>query len=128
MDSLGFDLVLLAHHSTPNIWKEKIVENGLIGDLWHLSDEQFSFFEDFFHATRKPHPRYDKILDRENFMLMMDANGEMTTMNAIQFRETGFFYISSLPYYFKAHLRSQQRKVIDVGAVSYTHLTLPTKA
>lgn len=74
LDSLNIKLVLLAHHSTPNTWKDKIAELNLVRDQWHLTDDQFAFFEDYFYDNRKPHINYDKIYDRENFMLLSTSH------------------------------------------------------
>jgi len=109
LDSLDIKLVLMTHHSTPNLWKEKIEEYGLIGDLWHLSDKQFSFFEDFFKNNRQPHFNYDKIYDRENFLLLIDRNQNLNTINDISFRESGFTWLNMLPSEFK-YLKEKQRK------------------
>ncbi len=79
LDSLNFDLVLLAHHSTPNDWKENVIENGFLQDQWHLTDEQYGFFENFYQQERKKHNFYDSIRDYENFILALDENGEMIT-------------------------------------------------
>ena len=112
MDSLGIQLVLLAHHSTPNIWKEKIAANGLIGDLWHLTDEQFSFFEDYFHKNRQPHINYDKIYDRENFLLLIDGSQHLNTIDDISFRERNFTWLTMLPRQFKYLIEKQRRTQI----------------
>ncbi len=109
LDSLDIQLVLMTHHSTPNIWKEKIEEYGLIGDLWHLTDEQFSFFEDYFQNNRQPHQNYDKIYDRENFLLLIDNNQNLNTINDISFRESNFTWLNMLPSQFK-YLKEKQRK------------------
>ena len=112
IDTLNFDLVLLAHHSTPNIWKEKIVELGLIEDNYHLTDKQFAFFEDYFYENRQPHFNYDKILDRENFMLMTDENGQLTTLDEISFRENSFTWLNHLPNRLKWSIERQKRTQI----------------
>jgi len=115
MDSLDIKLVLLAHHSTSNIWKEKIEELGLIGDLWHLTDEQFSFFEDYFVDNRQPHVNYDKIYDLENFLLLIDKNQNLTTINEISFRESNFTWLNMLPRRFKYLIEKQHKAQITAG-------------
>lgn len=116
LDSLDIKLVMLAHHSTPNIWKEKIEEYGLIGDLWHLSDEQFTFFEDYFQNNRLPHVNYDKIYDRENFLLVIDQNQSLNTINDISFRERNFTPLNMLPRQFKYMIEKRRRAQITADA------------
>lgn len=116
LDSLNIQLVLLAHHSTPNLWKDKIAALHLIGDQWHLTNEQFAFFEDYFHNNRTPHFNYDKILDRENFMLLLDNNQQLATLDDISFRERGFTWISSLPRHFKWLINKNQRTKITADS------------
>ncbi len=112
LDSLEIKLVLMTHHSTPNIWKEKIEEYGLIGDLWHLTDEQFSFFETYFQNNRQPHINYDKIYDRENFLLLIDKNQNLNTINDISFRESNFTWLNMLPSQFKYLIKKQRKAQI----------------
>ena len=107
---------MLAHHSTPNIWKEKIAELGLIGDQWHLTDAQFSFFEDYFHKNRQPHINYDKIYDRENFLLLIDKNQNLNTINEISFRESNFTWLNNLPNRFKYMIEKQRKMQITAKA------------
>ena len=114
LDSLDFDLVMLAHHSAPNIWKEKIVDKGLIEDQWHLTDEQYTYFENAFHNIRKPHVFYDKIRDRENFILLLDSNGNFRTLDAIWFRERTFFTVNRLPQTIKSDLAWRKRQQISI--------------
>lgn len=112
LDSLGIKLVIMTHHSTPNTWKEKIEEYGLIGDLWHLTDEQFSFFEDYFQKNRQSQINHKKIYDRENFMLLIDKNQHLTTINDISFRESNFTMLNMLPSQFKYIIRRQRKAQI----------------
>lgn len=112
LDSLDIKLVLMTHHSTPNIWKEKIEEYGLIGDLWHLTDKQFSFFEAYFQNNRQPHINYDKIYDRENFLLLIDKNQNLNTINDISFRESNFTLLNRLPSQFKYLIKKQHKAQI----------------
>ncbi len=79
LDTLNFDLVLLAHHSTPNQWKETILKKGYIQEQWHLTDKQYDFFQDYFQQERKKHVFYDKIRDYENFVLGLDEAGNLYT-------------------------------------------------
>ncbi|MEM1124600.1 MAG: hypothetical protein AAGJ18_29445, partial [Bacteroidota bacterium] len=114
LDSLGLDLVMLAHHSTPNIWKEKIGALELKGRQWHLTDEQFAYFEDFFQNNRIPHQTYDRILDRENFMLLSNQQGQLNTLESIQLRERSFAYLSGLNWLILNAQAEQRRKQIKV--------------
>jgi len=96
LDSMDYNLVMLAHHSSVNIWKEKIVEKGLSGEQWHLNDEQFEFFYNYFQENRKPHANYDRILDRENFLLLINGKRNLSTLDNISFRENSFTFLGSL--------------------------------
>jgi len=96
LDSMNYNLVMLAHHSSVNIWKEKIVEKGLTGEQWHLNDEQFEFFYHYFQVNRKPHANYDRILDRENFLLLINGKRNLSTLDNISFREHSFSYLGGL--------------------------------
>lgn len=79
LDTLNFDLVLLAHHSTPNYWKDFIIEKGLIQDQWHLTDEQYHFFKNHFQNELKKHKSDSDIVyrDYENFILALDKEGSL---------------------------------------------------
>ncbi len=116
LDSLNIKLVLLAHHSTPNLWKDKIIEHNLIRDQWHLNDEQFTFFEDYFYAHRKPHINYDKIYDRENFILLLDNHQQLATIDDISFRERNFTPLNMLVRQFKYLIEKQRKAQITADA------------
>ena len=116
LDSLNIKLVLLAHHSTPNLWKDKIIAHNLIQDQWHLNDEQFTFFEDYFYATRKPHMNYDKIYDRENFILLLDNNQQLATLDDISFRERNFTPLNMLVRQFKYMIAKQRKAQITADS------------
>lgn len=107
-------LVVMAHHSTPNIWKEKIEEYGLIGDLWHLTDEQFSFFETYLQKNKQSHINYNKIYDRENFLLLIDKNQNLTTINDLSFRESNFTMLNMLPSQFKYIIKRKRKAQITM--------------
>lgn len=98
LDSMNYNLVMLAHHSAVNIWKEKIVDIGLTGEQWHLNDEQFDFFYNYFQENRKPHHNYDRIRDRENFLLLINGDRNLSTLDTRSFRENSFSFLNSLHY------------------------------
>lgn len=98
LDSMNYNLVMLAHHSAANIWKEKIVDIGLTGEQWHLNDEQFDFFYNYFQENRKPHHNYDRIRDRENFLLLINGDRNLSTLDTRSFRENSFTFLNSLHY------------------------------
>jgi hypothetical protein len=111
-DTLGLDLVLLAHHSPENSWKEKIAEYGLINDLWLLNEAQYEYFEHQFSQKRRLHRNYDKILYKKDFMLIKDPSNELITFKDIGFRETSFYHLNWLPNYLKWTRKRQLRKQI----------------
>jgi len=98
LDSMNYNLVMLAHHSAVNVWKEKIVDIGLTGEQWHLTDAQFEFFYNYFQENRKTHVNYDRFRDRENFLLLINGDRNLSTLDNRSFRENSFSYLSNLPY------------------------------
>lgn len=112
LDSMNYNLVMLAHHSAINIWKEKIVKIGLPGDQWHLNDEQFEFFYNYFQENRKPHFNYDRIRDRENFLLLINGDRNLSTLDNISFRENSFSDLSSLFYRMATYERDVKKNRI----------------
>jgi len=111
LDSMNYNLVMLAHHSSVNIWKEKIVKKGLTGEQWHLNDKQFEFFYDYFLENRKPHANYDRILDRENFLLLINGKRNLSTLDNVNFRENSFSTLGSLHYrmaYYELNMKANR--------------------
>jgi hypothetical protein len=82
LDDLNFDLVLLAHHTTDNYWKDFIINKGLVQDQWYLNEEQYQFFQSYFQEEQDRHipiKRYQQ--SSENFILALDEQGNLVNSN-----------------------------------------------